>query len=158
MIDWRNLIATSRLLVNTPGPSGETSEESLRRAVSTAYYAMFHALAASNADSLLGSPQYAEMQQAWNRAYRGMDHGAARRNLTQNVTNLTQASRQFIRIFALLQDARHRADYDPDENVTLQYATGWIDSAEEAIEGFMSAPVDERKAVAIRALVRERST
>ena len=157
MIDWRNLIATSRLLINAPGPTGQPLEESLRRAVSTAYYAMFHALSASNADSLLGSPRNPEMQQAWNRTYRGMDHRAARRNLTQNVSSLTQASRQFIRIFALLQDARHRADYDPDENVTPQYATGWIDAAEEAIEGFLGVPADERKAVAVRALIRERS-
>ena len=68
------------------------------------------------------------------------------------------ATQNFIETFAILQDARHRADYDPDAAISPQQVVMWIDSAEEAIEGFLSAPVDERKAVAVRALVRERST
>lgn len=157
MIDWRNLIAVSRALTNNQTSLGQPTEESLRRAISTAYYAMFHALAASNADSLLDNPRDTNLQQAWSRTYRGMDHRTARRSLTQNVTNLTRESRQFIRVFALLQDARHRADYDPNETVTLHQATRWTDTAEQAIEGFLSASADERKVIAIRALIRERS-
>ena len=39
--------------------SGDTPErqEDLRRAVSTAYYAMFHTLANSNANALIGAPK-----------------------------------------------------------------------------------------------------
>ena len=35
-------------------------QDDLRRAVSTAYYAMFHALANSNANTLIGAPSYAD--------------------------------------------------------------------------------------------------
>ena len=48
-MDWIELIRASRLLA-----SGQPSQEALRRAVSTAYYAMFHALATSNADLIAG--------------------------------------------------------------------------------------------------------
>ena len=43
-MDWIELIRVSRLLA-----AGQPSQEALRRAVSTAYYAMFHALTTSNA-------------------------------------------------------------------------------------------------------------
>ena len=52
MIRWQDLIATSRLLTSTPGPNIAPLPDSLRRSVSTAYYAVFHALANSNADCL----------------------------------------------------------------------------------------------------------
>ena len=53
---WQDLIATSRLLTSTPDPNTAPLPDSLRRAVSTAYYAVFHALANSNADCLIGVP------------------------------------------------------------------------------------------------------
>ncbi len=49
-MDWVELISASRLLA-----AGQPSQEALRRAVSTAYYAMFHALATSNADLIVGA-------------------------------------------------------------------------------------------------------
>lgn len=52
MIRWQDLIATSRSLTTPQPPATAPLEDSLRRAVSTAYYAMFHALAASNAECL----------------------------------------------------------------------------------------------------------
>ena len=48
-MDWIELIGAGRLLA-----SGQPSQEALRRAISTAYYAMFHALATSNADLIVG--------------------------------------------------------------------------------------------------------
>ena len=77
MISWQGLIASSRHAAASPLP------ESIRRSVSTAYYAMFHALAASNAECLVGTPQGELGEPAWLRAYRGMDYGKARRYLEQ---------------------------------------------------------------------------
>ncbi len=48
-MDWIELIRASRLLT-----AGQPSQEALRRAVSTTYYAMFHALTTSNADLIVG--------------------------------------------------------------------------------------------------------
>ena len=80
---WQDLIATSRLLMSTPDPNTAPLPDSLRRAVSTAYYAVFHALANSNADCLIGVPTSPLLEHAWDRARRGLDHTPARRNLEQ---------------------------------------------------------------------------
>ena len=45
---------------------------------------MFLALAASNADCLVGAPQGGLGQHAWLRVYRGMDHRDARSYLNQD--------------------------------------------------------------------------
>ena len=47
----------------------------LRRAVSTAYYAMFHCLAASAADLFIGTVR----NPAWHRIYRALEHGRTER-------------------------------------------------------------------------------
>ena len=52
-MNWQDLIAASRLLIQDP----DCSESAVRRAVSTAYYAVFHALAESNADALTRTAQ-----------------------------------------------------------------------------------------------------
>ena len=54
-MNWEALIASSRALVTPIPPASQPTEEALRRAISTAYYAMFHALAASNADCIIGT-------------------------------------------------------------------------------------------------------
>jgi len=51
------------------------SQANLRRAVSTAYYAMFHCLAACAANALIGRTRDA----AWHQTYRALEHGKARR-------------------------------------------------------------------------------
>ena len=50
MISWQGLIASSRLLITAPDANTPPLPDSIRRSVSTAYYAMFHAQAASNAE------------------------------------------------------------------------------------------------------------
>ena len=136
MIRWQDLIAASRLLTATPHPDTQPLQDSLRRAVSTAYYAMFHALASSSADCLVGTPHDPLTEHAWTRIYRGLNHNTARRNL--------------------LQDLRHQADYDPNKTFTLSETLDWIGRAEAAIEGFMQTDADERKMVAVQALINRR--
>ena len=58
-MDWVELIRASRLLA-----SGQPSQEALHRAISTAYYAMFHALATSNANLVVG-PKTTANQSNW---------------------------------------------------------------------------------------------
>ena len=157
MIRWQELIETARLLANAPGPDTEPPQESLRRAVSTAYYAMFHALANSNADCLIGASHDALTEHAWNRIYRGLDHQAARRSLTQDQELFSSAIRYFGDIFSELQGARHVADYDQTQTFTLAETVSRIDRAEEAINGFLGVRIDERRAIAAQTLVRRRT-
>ena len=50
----------------------------LRRAVSTAYYAMFHLLAKTCADGMLGGVNASRSNRAWRQVYRALEHGSAK--------------------------------------------------------------------------------
>ena len=151
MISWQGLLANSR----QAAASGLT--DAIRRSVSTAYYAMFHTLAASNASCLVGASQDGLGQHAWLRAYRGLDHSDARRHLNQDRQLFSPPVQRFIDTFGELQDARHAADYDPSRVIAPSEAMHWIDRAEVAIGEFVRVDRSERTAVAIQALIRRRS-
>lgn len=54
----------------------------LRRAASTIYYAVFHSLAKSCADSLINEEELGSHSGAWLRTYRALDHGRVRQSRT----------------------------------------------------------------------------
>jgi hypothetical protein len=84
----------------------------LRRAVSDAYYALFHALALLCADQLIGVTM--RNSEAWRRVYRGQDHGKTKSELKRaNVQSLDPAIARISAAFVQLQEERHNADYDP---------------------------------------------
>ena len=118
---------------------------------------MFHALAASNAECLISTPQGALGEHARLRAYRGLDHREARRNLNQDRHLFSPPGQRFVDTLGELQDARHAADYDPSRVTTLLEAVNWIDRAETAIHEIMGVNQSERSAMAIQALIRRRS-
>ncbi|MYA03615.1 MAG: hypothetical protein F4Y37_03255 [Caldilineaceae bacterium SB0664_bin_22] len=124
--------------------------------MSTAYYAVFHALANSNADCLIGPPTDPLLEHAWHRIRRGLDHSQARRNLEQDRDRFSPPVQEFITTFAGLQDARHAADYDARRKFTVTEVDSWIDLAEEAITDFMDVALNERRAVAAQTLIRRR--
>ena len=111
--------------------------EGSRRAISSAYYALFHALAASNADALIGAPQDRITAAAWSRVYRGLDHGTARRELQRHRQEFSAGSQIFADTFHNLQYRRHSADYDHNAVFTGQQATVWLAEAEVAIVDYM---------------------
>ena len=115
MIDPQELIDTCRkLAAATPPPS----EADLRRAISTAYYAVFHTLAASNAELIAGQPRSSMSAYAWERVYRRLDHGRARNNLRAVLNLLSPPGAFFVSTFIELQDLRQEADYDPNFTIT----------------------------------------
>ena len=158
MIRWQDLIASSRLLITAQNANAPPLPNSIRRSVSTSYYAMFHALAARNAECLISTPQGELGDYAWLRAYCGLDHREARRNLKQgrHLFSPPQVQR-FIDTFGELQDARHAADYDLSRAITLSEAVNWIDPAETAIRDIVQVNRSERSAMAIQALIKRRS-
>lgn len=84
----------------------------LRRAVSAAYYALFHELCALCADQLIGKTKRGS--EDWVRAYRSVDHGTAKSEFVrQEIQRLSPRAANFAHVFVLLQDERHTADYDP---------------------------------------------
>ena len=126
-------------------------QENLRRAVSTAYYAMFHTLANSNADTLIGTPPgNTDDAAAWNRTYRALEHGAARNRFRHagQMALFPNEVREFGDVFIDLQRERNTADYNPDRTFTVSSTLRAIDHARQAIIRFHNAPPEIRRNLA----------
>jgi uncharacterized protein (UPF0332 family) len=136
---------------------GRPSQPYLTRAVSTAYYAMFHALARDCADLLMGGGSRARGQGAWVQIFRAVDHGAAR-----NACGLAAKSGfssgivRFAETFQTLQEERYRADYDPTVRYRREDVLGLINEADRAIRSLAGAPRPERRAFAVSVLLKRR--
>ena len=155
-INWTNLIQAGRDLLN-PQQSGQLpTHEHIRRAASNAYYAMFHALAQSNATALVGSHTNPTTAAAWSRIYRGLDHTTARRELQRHRQELSLRARNFADTFADIQVRRHSADYNPNAVITTNDSTTYLNRAESAMLGFTQITLDERIHIATLTLVRPR--
>ncbi len=155
-ISWSELIAAGRARLAPQPPANQPAPAAIRRAISDAYYAAFHALAASNADALIGAVQDPLTSDAWVRIYRGLNHRQARTQLQQNRASFSASVQVFADLFRDLQNERHNADYNPRANFTAQTAATWLNNANAAIANFLQASRSERAAVAILTLVRTR--
>ena len=159
-MNWQQLIALARLLANAPELGerrGRPQQVQLRKAISAAYYAMFHALAGSNADTLIGAgPQFRRLP-AWTQTYRALEHGLARQQINRGMINFTPAIQDFGNAFVALQVARHKADYDPNAVSGRGEALRLIALAEAMITSFINADPTERKVFAAHVLFRTRA-
>ena len=155
-IEWVNLIQAGRDLLSPQQVGRLPTHEHIRRAVSNAYYAMFHALAESNATALVGPPSNPTTAPAWTRIYRGLDHTAARSALQSNRQYFSMPAQRFTRAFVDLQQHRHSADYNPNAVFTANDGAIHLDRAESAILGFAQISPDERLHIATLTLVRSR--
>jgi hypothetical protein len=136
---------------------GAQSQASLRRAVSTVYYALFHCLARSGADLFIGSSAAARAQHAWRQVYRGLDHATARAACREPLADLfCQPVQDFALEFVFQQQQRHAADYDPLFRTTQSKAMGDVARARAVIEGFQRCPVAQRRAFAALVPFRRR--
>jgi len=89
---------------------GRPRRTSLRRAISSAYYALFHALAALCANRLVG---YTKPWDVYAPIYRTLDHGRAK-DVFKRISDSHGSDIAFIgQTFILLQERRYTADYDP---------------------------------------------
>ena len=155
-VSWIEVIATGRAALIPPASDTQPSQAAIRRAISTAYYAAFHALTASNADVLAGTGAGQFPSEAWIRAYRGLNHSYARAQLLQNRHLLSTNGRIFADIFCQLQDERVQADYNPRVSFTPESARIWMDKVEAASNDVLQTTQGERAAMAILTLVRPR--
>ena len=150
----KNLLSTARLLaVASPR---KPKQADLRRAISTAYYALFHALAADAANLLVGQLGRAS-KLAWAQTYRALDHG-----VMKSACAHVQPSRFPATIcaaagaFLILQQLRHDADYDPMLRFTRAEALEAITMSEKAILGVLSCETMDRRALAVLLLLKRR--
>lgn len=128
----------------------------LRRAVSDAYYALFHALALMCADQLVGATM--RNSGAWTRIYRGLDHGRAKSELQRrDVQTLDPAVARIAATFVQLQEDRHAADYDPVSTLKRRSdVEPRILLAETAIADVQSLVPDMKRELAAILIVKAR--
>lgn len=155
-IDWQNLIQAGRDLLNPQQVGNIPTDEHIRRAISNAYYALFHALAESNAAALIGTPSDATSTAAWSRVYRGLDHVRAHRELQRHQREFSVQAQDFAETFSNMQGLRHLADYDHAAGFTGQEATAYLDRAEAEISDYTQTATSERVYIATLTLMRPR--
>jgi uncharacterized protein (UPF0332 family) len=139
-------------------PAGPPRQVDLRRAISSAYYGVFHAMLAAAANRFIGSTKQSSSQ--YSLVYRSVDHAALRR-LCLEVKNPRLSPRYTphaplggfgsdIQAFAAtvldLQEKRHAADYDPSIRIKSSDALLVVNAARTALRRFEAASVDAQEA------------
>jgi hypothetical protein len=136
--------------------AGRPRQADLRRAVSAAYYAVFHSVLAAAADNFVGPTKRREI--SYGLAYRRVDHRWLR-ELCSCITKTTMPTkfqpfqpaggfgselRAFSGAVGTLQKARHDADYDPLFRLGIREARNRIALARSALSHLDKAPQHER--------------
>ena len=154
-LNWQDLINAAIYSLEPTAANPRPTRATAHRAVSTAYYAAFHALMESNASSVIPQPDTALKAEAWTQIYRMPSHQDARNRLAAARTILPEPARQYASELANLYDARINADYNPNRTFDHMAARFWLQRAEIAITGFLRMPSDQRAAIAAITLTRK---
>lgn len=154
MLD-KELLKTAKLLVPK---SGKPSQVRLKRAISTVYYAIFHAIAKNAADMLVGTTGAHRSDRAWVQAYRALEHGFAKKQCErQNKIVLFPSEIQKLASkFVHLQAKRHEADYNPFSSFTKSEIIQEIDETEQVLKAFVKTSSKDKRAFAVYVLLSNR--
>ncbi len=167
MLDPDGLLAVARLLLDeTTAPA---TDARVRRAVSTAYYALFHNTLRAAAERFAGPGH--DTGAAYGLIYRSFDHrrmaevcgklrastlsDAMKRQLRRD--SISQDMRDFASAFPAMQEERHLADYDPAAEFEAAGARDLIGTAENAIAAFGRALPEEQADILALFMVKPRS-
>lgn len=133
---------------------GKPRQTSLRRAVSSAYYALFHALARLCADKLVG---FSKPWDVYSPIYRSLDHGKAK-DIFKRISSHRGPDVAIIwQTFILLQERRHTADYDPSPFPFGRAETlDLIEQSRQAVVQISTLSDDDRLFVATQLVARTR--
>lgn len=141
-----------------PPPAGPPRQVDLRRAISAAYYAVFHFVLTAAADEFVGVTK--KTTRRYTLVYRSIDHRALRDLCSEaKKPQLTAKYGKYapsngfgpnIQAFASavleLQEKRHSADYDPSSRVKTSDVRLAIATARSAIRRFERASPGRRGA------------
>jgi uncharacterized protein (UPF0332 family) len=142
---------------------GSSSSAIRRRAVSTGYYAVFHALAKACADGLLkpiNRPSLDRTSDEYSRVYRAQEHGSLKSAFSVQDSPLKK--RKDLRAIGDLlipsQSERHRADYLPPIRgvVSLRQAKKLVDEARQVVTAIESLNEQDRLTLATYLLFKNR--
>jgi uncharacterized protein (UPF0332 family) len=157
ILNPEHLLEQSERLIQR-GVAGAPRQVDLRRAVSSAYYSVFHATMTAAADNLMGRTRRSSAQYAL--AYRSIDHKSLR-DICEEIRRPTLRDRykpyepaggfgNDIRAFAQyllgLQQKRHAADYDPAIRFASSEARASVSAARGALIHLQNASDMQRTA------------
>ena len=154
-MDWRHLFDAARVLAGVSGAApGRPRQAMLKRAVSTTYYAMFHALCASNADALVGTTPSMHDHALWVQTYRALDHRPAKDRLASyRIYGGAPEIRDFASAFGNLQEHRLDADYNPGSVFTRSQVVRLINRAEAVTGAFDNITARQRRMLGTHLLI-----
>ena len=153
-MNWEEIIRFAREMA-TKTPPDHLHHIWLRLSVSSAYYAMYHGFARSNADLLVGSSEAERNLPEWTRIYMALGDDTAAERAEGDYIGYGEDIRNFVEEFVLLSRQRLLAEQDPWVSYTADEALAWIDRAENAVIAFLSADAAQRRALALQ-VVAER--
>ena len=143
-----DLIETAPGLVNLNQEN--PSQADLNRALSTAYYALFHALCLNCADTRVGSTENDRSQPAWQQVYRSPNHKTVKSRCRSNeMSRFSRGIQGFADTFVELQEKRHEADYAPFFSLDRSDVLIYIADAEVAIGKLQESDLRDRTAFAV---------
>ena len=155
-MDWQHLIDAARILAGASGAAGpgRPRQAMLKRAISTAYYAMFHALCASNADALVGTSPSGQDLELWVQSYRALDHRQAKVRLASyRQYGSVPEIRDFAAVFGMMQEHRLDADYNPRQSFDRAQVIRLVNRAEAVTAAFCNLPARQCRLLATHLLV-----
>jgi hypothetical protein len=135
----------------------------LRRAVSAAYYGLFHFVLTEAADMVVGSADRSTTR--YSLVYRSVDHSRLRQlsaqvarpqNLPLVPPNGFGTVADFALLAGNLYELRNRADYDPSPEYTVDEAMTAISNARKAVAWFQQGMREQQQAFLTLLLFRPR--
>lgn len=143
-------LSVAKRLATTKRPT----QSEIRRSISSAYYAVFHALARTCANSLVGKTPSQRPNKAWVEVYRGLNHGVCKRACKEASTvGFPDCIQEFADNFHQLQEHRHKADYDPNIRFSKADAETWYEIARLSVSSLRSAGNVDKKAFSTWVLI-----
>ena len=138
---------------------GRPRQAELRRAISSAYYALFHTLALCGANTLVGAARANRRHLEWIQVYRALEHGYARNQCNNRVamSRFPPEIRRLGDLFVFMQRERQDADYDPNATFSRTQVVSLIEETARIIADFENTDAGERRAFAIFVLFRLRN-
>jgi hypothetical protein len=145
------------------------SDAALRRAVSTAYYALFHTVLRAAATRFMGHGQ--QWTGGYALLYRSFDHGYMKEICKRlDVATLAETTKRqlrrsaisadmrfFARTFVPTQELRHLADYDPTAQFLPSEVAAVVDEADNALAAFGRVPANELADILALLMVKSRT-
>ena len=158
VLNPRHLLDQADDLLRTKNSLGQVRQSERRRAISAAYYAVFHLVLTAVADEFVGKDQRATPRYAL--VYRSLNHPsleatckvAARERIDGKHARYVPEGgfgpniREFALLLIELKEKRNSADYDPSHWVKIIDARTAISAARSAIERFGTASAAQRTA------------